>query len=267
MNFSKYSACGNDFVLIDNRKNHCPHNSTFIQKICERKLGIGADGVIFLENSQKADFKMRIFNADGSEAEMCGNGIRCLLRFIHQLGFDKNLYTIETFLRNLKIFLAGDLVGVDMGDPFDFQWNVSLPVDSKWLNVHYLNTGVPHTIFFTNDCDSMDLRSLGPKIRYHPQFSPKGTNVNLVQIEKDNTLSVRTYERGVEDETLACGTGVTAAAIAASRMHGLSSPVKIKVKSGDQLQVSFNLKENEVTDVQMLGPAQHIFNGTSFSLL
>jgi diaminopimelate epimerase len=257
--FSKYAGCGNDFILIDNRVSIFPENHpSLIQKLCRRALGIGADGVILLENSSHSDFKMRIFNADGQEAEMCGNGIRCLMKFIHSLGHTQKSYRIETFLRPLLVQLCGDQVSVEMGSPLDIRWNIPLTIEGIDYVVHYLDTGVPHVILFTENVQTFDLNFWGPKFRYHPAFSPKGTNFNVVQVGEDGTLWNRTYERGVEAETLACGTGCVAAALAAHHILGLRSPIQVRTRSEESLTVAFT---DLFDSIVMTGPATQIFSG------
>jgi len=266
MIFSKYVGSGNDFILIDNRKLSFPaHDCSFISKLCHRQFGIGADGVILLENSEKADFKMLIFNADGSEAEMCGNGIRCFFKYIQEKGFNLTTCLIET--KEAIIRLAqGDPrkpneISVEMQDPIDIKWDIDLTVDSKNLKVHYLNTGVPHAIIFKEQIEDNDLKILGPKIRNHQQFLPKGTNVNFATITGTNEVTIRTYERGVENETLGCGTGATAVAIAAAHLYDIQLPVSIKTQSGEKLEINFTKNQSIIKDVTMKGPAVFVYSG------
>lgn len=240
--FSKYAGCGNDFILFDNRSGFLSDlTSEAIRHLCHRQQGIGADGIILLEESDKADYRMRIFNADGSEAEMCGNGIRCLMKYIHELGFSAPLCTIETMQRLLKLRLHQGDVCVEMGDPTDVQWNFPLQIESETLTLHLLNTGVPHAVLFVDQIDSFDLLKWGPKVRYHP-FFPQGTNFNVATRPENGEISVRTYERGVEGETFACGTGATAAALAAAYVTRCSSPIKVRTRSNEILEVGFQYK-------------------------
>ena len=256
--FSKYSGCGNDFVLFDNRALTLPINADRIKKLCHRQKSIGADGVILLENSQSAHFSMRIFNSDGSEAEMCGNGIRCLFKFIQECGVPGGQFDIETKSKIFKVGSAGQDVTVDMGSPAVIRWSIPCP---PWI-VHHLDTGVPHAIIFSDSIQQLDLLQLGPAIRFHPLFAPRGANVNFAQVKESGLVSVRTYERGVEQETLACGTGAAATALAAARMYGIPSPIEVKVHSGDILKVEFKCVGDSFTDVSLIGPAQHIYSGT-----
>lgn len=262
MFFSKYVGSGNDFILIDNRElSFRTHDYAFISKLCHRQCGIGADGVILLENSETADFKMRIFNADGSEAEMCGNGIRCFFKFLHEIGLHQPSYLIETKASNLRLDQEGSQVKVEMQNPVDIKWDMDLEVDSDSLKVHYLNTGVPHAVIFKSQIEDSDLKLLSPKIRFHEYFLPKGTNVNFATVNSKNEVTVRTYERGVEDETLGCGTGATATAIAAAYLFDLKLPIRVKTKSGEELEINFTIDQSIIKDVTMKGPAVFVYRG------
>ena len=258
--FSKYSGCGNDFLLIDNRSKFFPSDDrVLIAKLCKRRLGIGADGIILLENSHSADFRMHIYNADGSEAEMCGNGIRCLMKFIRQLGFTKPQYTIETLLEQVTASYRNDQVSVSMPPPKHVCWSIDLPIEPHQWNLHFLDTGVPHAVIFTEDIESIDLNTIAPKIRYHTHFGPRGTNVDFAAIKQNQLVQMRTYERGVEQETLACGTGAVAVALAAAKVYRLQSPIQIETRSQEILEIQFS---GEIpTDLLMTGPAAFIFEG------
>lgn len=249
--------------MIDNRSNFFPADQqTYIQQLCARRTGIGADGVILLENSVHSDFRMRIFNADGKEAEMCGNGIRCLMKFIQERGFTHQHCMVETFLRPLAVSIADDLVTVNMGAPFDFRWDLPLMIDNASYIVHHLNTGVPHLILFTDALDEFPIEALGPKFRHHKHFDPKGANLNAVQLMPNGELWNRTFERGVESETLACGTGCAAAAIVASKIYGLLPPIKVRARSNELLEISFTMDKDMVRDLKMTGPATKTFSGS-----
>lgn len=260
--FSKYSGCGNDFILIDNRNVKFPvSDACLISKICNRREGIGADGIILLENSHLADFRMRIFNADGSEAEMCGNGIRCLAKFIQEDRAENNCqYEIETLERKLQVTLEDGLVKVHMGDPTDSRWNLKVTVADTIYTGHYLNTGVPHFVIFTDNIASIPVVQLGASLRWHPDFQPKGTNVNFVQKIKDNLIRVRTYERGVENETPACGTGITASALAAGYLFNLPAPIQVLTSTDETIEVDFK----SLSQVTQKGPAKQIFKGSFY---
>lgn len=263
MHFSKYVGSGNDFILIDNRDLSFPsHDLAFISKLCHRQFGIGADGVILLENAKTADFKMRIFNADGSEAEMCGNGIRCFFKFIRDCGIDRPSYLIETKEAQIKLEEGKDEhVKVSMQQPFDVRFGIDLTIDLIPLKIHFLNTGVPHAVIFLDEIKDSDLKDLAPKIRFHPEFFPKGTNVNFVTITGKNEIAIRTYERGVENETLGCGTGACASAIATAHLFGVQHPVQVKTKSGEKLEIDFKIDQKNIKDVTMSGPALFVYSG------
>lgn len=262
MKFSKYVGAGNDFIFIDNRDFIFPaQDPLFIRKLCHRQCGIGADGVILLENSSKADYKMRIFNSDGHEAEMCGNGSRCFYKFIHECtALQKDAYVIETKESCIKLAQDGSNIQVSMMSPCDIIWNMDLKLDSSNLKVHSLNTGVPHAVVFLDEIKDSDLKNLAPKIRYHESFS-KGTNVNFVKILSNNEIMVRTYERGVEDETLSCGTGVTASAIAAAYLLQIPLPIKVNTKSNEQIEINCTINKESIQDVTMSGPAELVYKG------
>jgi diaminopimelate epimerase len=260
--FSKYSGCGNDFILIDNRKKSFPLENPFlIPNLCNRKMGIGADGIVLLENSSSADFRMRIFNSDGSEAEMCGNGVRCLGKFLKELGEKTNNFTIETMHRKHSLaLLENGSVRVEMGDPSDIQWEIPLSIEGGFLIIDSLNTGVPHAICFMEDIEKVNLCFLGPQVRHHPYF-PRGTNFNIAEVDKNGEVWVRTFERGVEEETLACGTGATAAAIAASKKFGLLSPILVHTKSKEILEIQTTFHGYQPTKVFMTGAASFSYSG------
>lgn len=263
--FHKYSACGNDFILIDHRDPFFPvENLDLIRRLCDRRRGIGADGLILLENSSNADYRLRIFNADGSEAEMCGNGLRCLLPFLHSLGVSGTRFQIETMHRVLGIAEEGDCIAVDMGLASGLRWDLAIPVQNLLVTGHYMNTGVPHVVVFVDMLDAINVAVIGREIRNHALFSPRGTNANFVSRCADG-YAIRTYERGVEAETLACGTGATAAALAIAKTTGAASPIKLRTRSGDMLQVSFRREGDHFHDLQLSGPAEDIYCG-EFSL-
>lgn len=261
INFSKYHGCGNDFILIDNYNLTFPsQNATLIQALCQRQRGIGADGLILLEPSKKASFRMRIFNADGKEAEMCGNGARCLIKFAQDIGYAKPPYTIQTMHSILIASVNAQEISIEMGNPQELEWNKIITVNDSPLTVHWLDTGVPHAVLFVEDLHNPTWMSLAPKIRFHKTFGPKGVNVNFASIQ-DNFIEIRTYERGVEGETLACGTGATAVALAAAQLKSKKSPITIKTLSGDFLKISFTTNA-QFEKVILSGPAQYAFCGT-----
>jgi diaminopimelate epimerase len=259
--FAKYVGCGNDFIIFDNREGHFPVSDKHqISHLCHRQCGIGADGIILLEASQKGDFRMRIFNADSSEAEMCGNGIRCLVKYCHQLFPLKQQYIIETMHRLHKASIEGEDVCIDMGSPTHMQWNVPLFFQQQEILFQFLDTGVPHAVFFDPDIDSIDLKQLGPYIRHHPNWGLKGTNVTLAQNLDNTHFKMRTFERGVEGETLGCGTGATAVALAAAKQYPIKSPVTIHMKAGD-VKIGFENQDDRFSNITMTGPASCTYEG------
>lgn len=264
--FAKYVGCGNDFIFFDNRSPFFPlENRPLIQKLCHRQQGIGADGIILLEQSSIADYRMRIFNADGTEAEMCGNGIRCLMRFLEHLGHLGPTYNIETSQRIIQLSHQGPHITAQIGVPSNIKLNIPIQYKEKQLSGHFLNTGVPHLVFFVDDIETIDLATFGPFMRHHSLFNPHGTNVNLAQILSPFLLKVRTYERGVEAETLACGTGAAAVALAAHYLYQQNSPISVETRLKERLTISFkNDTQGNVSEVNMAGPAFCSFQGTVY---
>lgn len=265
--FTKMNGAGNDFVLIDNRTQNLKLSPEQIVRICHRQRGIGADGLLLLAPSRtgKADWAWEFYNSDGSTADMCGNGARCFARFIQKVAGTKERTSFETGAGIIKAEFKGDRVTINLTDPKDLKLNEVVRLGEGEKKVHSLNTGVPHAVMFVDNADKAMVQPLGSEIRYHNHFAPKGTNVNFVQPLGANHIRVRTYERGVEGETLACGTGVTASALIAAQLHGFTSPVKVQVQGGDSLEVSFKTENGQFRDVHLTGPADFVFEGT-FSL-
>ncbi len=260
--FSKYSGLGNDFILLDNRSKIIPSDNPLLFKsLCHRQQGIGADGVILLEDHLSADCAMRIFNSDGTEAEMCGNGIRCLAKFLKVLGFEGSSHTIKTMHRLIEVSCLDEKVLARMGSPTTIRWNKRISLDHEEYEYHHLDTGVPHVIIFVDNIDNIEVKQLGRRLRFHPYFEPRGANINFVAVDSIDTLSIRTYERGVEEETLACGTGATASALAYAHEQNIKGPITVKVKNGDYLEIGYSTKGGDFFDVSMTGPAINIFEG------
>ncbi len=259
--FSKYSGCGNDFIIIDNRAALFPfQDPSTIQSLCDRREGIGADGLILLESSLHADFRMRIFNCDGSEAEMCGNGIRCLMAFIHKLHRHLHRCTIETMERIIPLELIDNHVKAFVGAPTDLKCDLTTQIDNRIYQLHHLNTGVPHCVTFVADLEAIDLLKVGQQLRSHALFGSKGTNVNFASTQNGQVL-YRTYERGVEGETPACGTGAVAVALATAISFGWTSPITVLTRSNQPLEIGFTRTVDQFADVSMTGPAIHVFDG------
>ncbi len=263
LGFTKMNGAGNDFVLIDNRKNKIQLTAEQIVLLCDRHRGVGADGVILLTRcqSRKADWAWQFYNSDGSTGEMCGNGARCFARFVQQETRTRGDFTFETEAGIITAQFDGERVTVDLTTPTNMRLNERLQLSVGPQNLHFINTGVPHVVLFVLDADKAMVQQLGPEIRRHPHFAPKGTNVNFVQVLGPNRIRVRTFERGVEGETLACGTGVTASALISSRVYNFTSPVTVQVQGGDLLQVGFAQNNGEFSNVRLTGPADFVFEG------
>lgn len=263
LDFTKMNGAGNDFVVLDNRSEKIVLTPEHAIKICDRHQGIGADGIMSLIpcDSGKADWAWDFFNSDGSRAEMCGNGARCFARFIQKLTGEKESITFETAAGIITAHFENELVTINLTPPKDLRLNEVVSLSSGEETIHSLNTGVPHAVLFVEDADRAMVQQLGPEIRRHKHFAPRGTNVNFVEVTGDNRIRVRTYERGVENETLACGTGVTASALISSALKNLSSPVKVQVASGELLEVSFEKQNEQFENVRLSGPAEFVFEG------
>ncbi len=262
LRFTKMNGAGNDFILFDNRTGSIDLDRNQIAQLCDRHRGIGADGVLLLENpTNRADFRMRYFNADGGEAEMCGNGARCFARFANKVG-GKAKISFETPAGVISAELKGDLVTLRMTEPTDLQLNVDLSTADETKTVHFINSGVPHVVIPVAKIDDVDVRRDGAAIRHHKMFSPNGTNVNFIEKRGPNKIAIRTYERGVEDETLACGTGIVASALIFAASEKSSSPITVLARGGDELQVGFEKVEGSFRNVTLTGPAEFVFEGT-----
>src|SRR4030095_2973998 len=238
--FTKMNGAGNDFVLIDNRSGDVQLNRDQIVRICDRHRGIGADGILLLEKaSNQADFRMRYFNSDGGEAEMCGNGARCFARFANKVADVRGKISFETPAGVIAAELKGDLVTLQMTNPTDLRLNVELPMTGENKMVHFINSGVPHVVIPVAKIDDADVRREGAAIRHHKMFSPNGANVNFIEKRGPNRIAIRTYERGVEDQALACGTGIVSSALIFAASEKSSSPITVLTRGGDELQVGF----------------------------
>lgn len=262
INFTKLSGAGNDFIVIDNRSGALQLTGHQISALCRRRTGIGADGLILIEPSAHFDFSMKYYNADGMPGSMCGNGGRCAAYFAHTAGVpsaEKDRYSFEANGNRYDATVTGPgQVRLHMLDPRDFR--DGLPLEAGCC--HYVDTGSPHAVIYTarGELDGIDVYAEGRTVRHRTDLFPEGTNVNFLEVTSPDSISVRTFERGVEDETLACGTGAVAAALMSYRLGKVTSPtVKVKVRSGDILEVAFT--ENLKT-VTLSGPAKIIYRGT-----
>lgn len=252
--FYKYQGTGNDFVMIDNRNGHFPVSQAYIEHLCHRRFGIGADGLILLQNDTNGqfpnyDFRMVYFNADGREGSMCGNGGRCTVRFAEDLGIFKNETKFIAVDGEHTAQATAEVISLKMGKVNGLE---------RYVEYDFMNTGSPHYVAYVTDVKSFDVFSEGKKIRYSEEWVKRGgTNVNFVQMIDEETIYVRTYERGVEDETYSCGTGVTASALSTNLRFGIKSPIKVITKGGN-LKVSF---EDNFQNIHLIGPAVRVFEG------
>ena len=260
--FWKMHGASNDFLLVDDRALKFPaSDKAWLARIAARRTGVGCEGIILIQPSNSASFRMRFFNPDGSEVEMCGNGARCVARLAHEIGVAPADMTIDTVAGVLKATTMGDQVRLHMTPPKDWRLNKALTVGRRKLVYSFVNSGVPHAVVVVKDLAACDVRTLGSGIRYHKDFAPKGTNANFIAITGPRSLQIRTYERGVEAETLACGTGIVASALVAARQGHVKPPVSVTSASGDVLTVDFRLTKTGAANVTLLGPALHVFKG------
>jgi len=262
LEFTKMNGAGNDFIAVDNREQKIKLTPDQIIRLCDRHRGVGADGIMLLIPcaSGKASWAWDFYNSDGSIADMCGNGARCFGRFVQKLT-GKAEFTFETGAGIISAAVIGTRVTVSLTKPRDLRLEEKVNLSTGTHPIHSLNTGVPHAVLFVPDADEAMVQQWGQEIRRHAHFAPKGTNVNFVQRLGADSIRVRTYERGIEGETLACGTGVTASALISARLHQLQSPVKVQVQGGDLLEVGFQQTNGEFTDVRLTGPADFVFDG------
>lgn len=262
--FTKMSGAGNDFVVLDNRKGIIGDKAGVARRLCDRHWGIGADGLLIVEKSERADYRMEYFNADGSYGGMCGNGGRCIAAYAVDHGIAGQKHHFEALDHTYEVMVAGTEITLKMKDPNDLRMDLVLRVAGRDVKAHYVDTGAPHVVVeVANDLDEVDVASLGRAIRGYPTFGPAGTNVNFLKVINNKSLQVRTYERGVEEETLGCGTGSIASAIIATVLGKASPPVNVTVRSGSTLKVDFEVGvDGTVRNVKLSGPAVSVFEGT-----
>ncbi len=258
--FVKMQASGNDFILINNFEGRVSPEEAplFAQRLCRRRISVGADGLILIEPPKRPEnaFSWRFYNADGSEAEMCGNGGRCAARFAVEEGLCGPRLSFETLAGEIRAEVRGDRVKVELTPPRDLTLDLDLALEGQVLRVHFVNTGVPHVVVFVEDLESVPVAELGRRIRFHEKFSPAGTNVNFVKVLPKGGLAVRTYERGVEGETLACGTGASAAAYVAVKLGLATAPVPVLTRGGETLHIHL-----EGESLFLEGATRKIFRG------
>lgn len=266
LHFYKMTGAGNDFVMVDNRDLALSRALTHdaIAALCDRRFGIGGDGLIAVEAAQgEGDVRMRYYNSDGGEAEMCGNGARCFTSFVHFLTKgEKKEIAFETLAGLVQGKVNDDgTVTVLLTTPKDMKLNVLPATETVPAPVHFINTGVPHAVAYLDSVEGIDLVKMGAYLRYHETFAPAGTNANFACVLSPQHLKLRTYERGVEDETLACGTGMTATALLHSVLTGAASPIRLDVAGGCTLSVGFEKEGDAFSHVTLTGPAVMVFEG------
>ncbi len=263
IDFYKMSGSGNDFIIIDNREGRLNNLAIveLVKRVCRRGVSVGADGLILIEKSDRADFQWRFFNADGSEVEMCGNGGRCAARFayLNQIAGEKMSFLTRAGIIDATV--SGSNVKIRLTDPSRPNAPISVKLSGDDYLLHSINTGVPHVVCYQDNINVTNVFSLGREIRYHAAWQPAGTNVNFVRILGRHSLQVRTYERGVEDETLACGTGAVASALISAGLNLVESPVAANVKSGETLNIYFEQDGSGFKNVYLEGGAQVVYEG------
>jgi len=260
--FFKMSGSGNDFIIVDNREKAVKDNDLpgLIQGICRRKISVGADGFILIEPSDKADFKWRFFNSDGSKAEMCGNGARCVSRFAYVNGIAGENLSFETEAGVVSGQVKGDRVKLKMPNPVDLCLDYNIELKTGPVTVCSVNTGVPHVVIMNESIEGINVFDLGSEIRFHEVFEPAGTNVNFICQRERGHLAIRTYERGVENETLACGTGSIAAALITACKTNWQSPIHLLTRSEGTLTIYFEKNGNNFSNIYLEGDARIIYS-------
>lgn len=261
--FFKMHGGGNDFVLIDHRERFIPvpDQPRLAQRLCACKTGVGADGLILLEYSDHADLGWRFYNADGSEAEMCGNGARCAARFAVLNGLAKASLSLETLAGIIQAEVQDRVARVLMTGVGDMRLHLDIPLNDLTLHGHFMKVGVPHVVIPLDNLADAPVTEWGRAVRFHPLFQPAGSNCNFVKVEGPHALMVRTYERGVEDETLACGTGAVASALISARLGKVTSPVLVHTRGGEVLTVSFEAEGDTLSGVFLEGEALVVYQG------
>jgi diaminopimelate epimerase len=255
-------GAGNDFILVDDRQMNFPTaDKGWLARIAARRTGVGCEGVILIQPSKRDDFRMRFFNPDGTEVGMCGNGARCVARLANELGIAQEKMTIETLAGSLNAEILECDVRLEMMSPKNWKFDRTLKVAGKQFQYSFVVTGVPHVVIELESIDDCDVQAMGARIRHHADFAPSGANVNFISVMGPQLLKVRTYERGVEAETMACGTGVVASALTAARRGRVNPPVKVLVASRDILTVDFQFVRDNVENVTLLGPTVHVYRG------
>jgi len=263
ISFVKMSGAGNDFIIIDKAQNlEIAITNDVINRLCNRRNGIGADGIIIISDREEFDFSMEYFNADGSTGTLCGNGARCAIKFAGDTGKTKSNYVsfISNEIEYTGELLNNGLIKFNMKPPVNIEENISLEVAGSGISASFLHTGSPHIVIVVDDIDDVPVIKIGKEIRYSERFAPDGTNVNFIETT-GKKIFIRTYERGVEDETYACGTGAVAASIIGNLKFGIKPPVSLHTKGGDELVVGFIADGSDYKNVSLTGAVKEIFKG------
>jgi len=262
LKFTKMHGAGNDFVLIDDRAGTVPWEDHFLMAaLASRRTGIGCEGVILVQHSDKADFRMRFLNPDGTEVELCGNGSRCAAAFAHAIGASGTALTMETMCGLIDAQLSDTGVCVWMPEPSKKNFGIVLKVGNETVRGDFINTGVPHFVVQVPNISTVDVQGLGRALRLHPAFAPDGTNVDFVTFRAPNRMSMRTYERGVEAESGACGTGAVACAVVAVETQQFTLPANVKTPSGYDLTIDGDWRHHKCTGLTLSGPVKFVFTG------
>jgi diaminopimelate epimerase len=259
--FTKMSGAGNDFVVVDNTRGQFKIDwSAFAKVLCERHYGVGADGLLVLAPSSEADFTMFYYNADGSSGGMCGNGGRCCVLLAHEQGIEHDDISFEALGYLYRATFTGDGIRLAMKDPEHIRRGILVHTSAGKFICHAVDTGSPHVVTFVDDLDKIDVVTTGRELRGHNEFMPEGANVDFVKVLGKDAIAIRTYERGVEAETLACGTGSIAAALIAALERGVPSPVTVHTRSGGILRVGFKMDGEKLTSIYLEGHACIVFS-------
>jgi len=262
LKFTKMHGAGNDFVMIDDRVGAVPWEDHFLMAaLAARRTGVGCEGIILLQHSDKADFRMRFLNPDGTEVEMCGNGSRCAAAFAHAVGASGKALTMETMCGLVDAQLTGKGVCVWMPEPTKRNYGIEIKIGGETVTGHFINTGVPHFVVPVPNVNNVNVQELGRALRLHAVFAPEGTNVDFVSFRAPNRMTMRTYERGVESESGACGTGAIACAVVAVETMQFTLPAKIKTSSGYDLTVDGDWRRQKCTGLTLTGPVKFVFTG------
>ncbi|MBR3086475.1 MAG: diaminopimelate epimerase [Kiritimatiellae bacterium] len=264
LHFTKMHGAGNDFILIDDRALSTPwEDYQLMSAIAARRTGIGCEGIILVQPSDKADFRMRFLNPDGTEVELCGNGARCVAEFARSLGIVRKSMTMETMAGLVDAEIGDNGVRIWMPDPSAKRYGLELTIPQGVFKGHAVSIGCPHFVvpMPLDELESLDVATIGAALRMHDAFSPEGTNVDFVSYIKPNRIRIRTFERGVEAESGACGTGAVAAAVVGVEVEGFTLPVKLSTTSGFTLSVDGDWRSGKCTGLTLLGPARKVFEG------